>query len=376
MHKKESRTLYGFHSVLTSLRSDPASVEEIYVDESRQDGRMKDVMVAAEGVGVQVLRVSAKRLDGFIGGGRHQGVVARIAVRNFGERVDDLLDTIEGPPFLLVLDGVTDPHNLGACLRVANAAGVHAVIAPRDRAAGISATVSKVASGAAEATPYFMVTNLARTLDELKERNIWIVGTSDQAETELYAADIPESVAWVLGAEGEGMRRLTRDKCDLLVRIPMQGQVDSLNVSVATGVCLFESVRRRHASSKAANKEGAGKMKVKIYGIKGCDTMKKAFSWLDAHGIEYEFHDYKKLGAPIERMNAWAKGMGWQKLINTRGPTWSKIPESERENLNQARAFALLATHTSAIRRPIVEAGTDLTVGFDPIEYTLKFGRV
>ncbi len=254
MHKKESRTLYGFHSVLTSLRSDPASVEEIYVDESRQDGRMKDVMVAAEGAGVQVLRVSAKRLDGFIGGGRHQGVVARIAVRNFGERVDDLLDTIEGPPFLLVLDGVTDPHNLGACLRVANAAGVHAVIAPRDRAAGISATVSKVASGAAEATPYFMVTNLARTLDELKERNIWIVGTSDQAETELYAADIPESVAWVLGAEGEGMRRLTRDKCDLLVRIPMQGQVDSLNVSVATGVCLFESVRRRHASSKSANK--------------------------------------------------------------------------------------------------------------------------
>ena len=117
-------------------------------------------------------------------------------------------------------------------------------------------------------------------------------------------------------------------------------------------------------------------MKIMIYGIKGCDTMKKAFSWLDAHGIEYEFHDYKKLGAPIERMNAWAQALGWQKLINTRGPTWSKIPESERENLNQARAFALLATHTSAIRRPIVEAGTDLTVGFDPIEYTLKFGRV
>jgi 23S rRNA (guanosine2251-2'-O)-methyltransferase len=257
MQKKESRTLYGFHSVLTCLRSDPASMREIYLDESRQDGRMKEVILAAERAGVQVMRVSAKRLDGFIGAGRHQGVVARIEVRNFGERVDDLLDTLDRPPFLLVLDGVTDPHNLGACLRVANAAGVDAVIAPRDRAAGISATVSKVASGAAEATPYFMVTNLARTLDELKERNIWVVGTSDQAETDLYAADIPESVAWVLGAEGEGMRRLTRDKCDLLVRIPMNGQVDSLNVSVAAGVCLFESVRRRRAAPVPVRKERA-----------------------------------------------------------------------------------------------------------------------
>ena len=145
----------------------------------------------------------------------------------------------------VVLDGVTDPHNLGACLRVANAAGAHAVIAPRDRAAGITPAVSKVASGAAEATPYLMVTNLARTLADLKERNIWIVGADERADKTLYEADLPASIAWVLGAEGEGMRRLTRESCDLLVRIPMQGEVESLNVSVSAGVCLFESVRRR-----------------------------------------------------------------------------------------------------------------------------------
>jgi 23S rRNA (guanosine2251-2'-O)-methyltransferase len=148
-------------------------------------------------------------------------------------------------PLLLVLDGVTDPHNLGACLRVANAAGAHAVIAPRDRAAGITPAVSKVASGAAEATPYLMVTNLARTLAELKERNIWVVGTDEKASQELFTANLPDAIAWVLGAEGEGMRRLTRESCDLLVRIPMRGEVESLNVAVSAGVCLFESVRRR-----------------------------------------------------------------------------------------------------------------------------------
>ncbi len=146
---------------------------------------------------------------------------------------------------MLLLDGVTDPHNLGACLRVANAAGAHAVVAPKDRAAGISAAVSKVASGAAESTPYLMVTNLARTIDELKERGIWVVGTDGSADQSLYQADLPEAIAWVLGAEGEGMRRLTRERCDLLVRIPMRGEVESLNVSVAAGVALFESVRRR-----------------------------------------------------------------------------------------------------------------------------------
>jgi 23S rRNA (guanosine2251-2'-O)-methyltransferase len=172
-------------------------------------------------------------------------VVARVLAHTQKQTLEELLEGLRVPPLLLVLDGITDPHNLGACLRVANAAGAHAVLAPKDRAAGINATVSKVASGAAESTPYLMVTNLARTLGEIKERNIWVVGADERAGEDLYQADLPDAIAWVLGAEGEGMRRLTRDSCDLLVRIPMRGQVESLNVSVAAGVCLFESVRRR-----------------------------------------------------------------------------------------------------------------------------------
>src|SRR5262249_37381083 len=171
--------------------------------------------------------------------------VARVEVKSAADSIDDVLDAVSGPALLLVLDGVTDPHNLGACLRVANAAGAHAVIAPKDRAAGITPAVSKVASGAAEATPYLMVTNLARTLAELKERNIWVIGADERAPKTLHEENLPDAIAWVLGAEGEGMRRLTRESCDLLVRIPMQGEVQSLNVSVAAGVCLFESVRRR-----------------------------------------------------------------------------------------------------------------------------------
>ena len=168
-------------------------------------------------------------------------------MKRASDSLDEILAAVE-KPLLLVLDGVTDPHNLGACLRVANAAGAHAVIAPRDRAAGITPAVSKVASGAAESTPYLMVTNLARSLAEIKERNIWVIGADERAEKTLYQADLPESIAWVLGAEGEGMRRLTRESCDLLVRIPMRGEVENLNVSVSAGVCLFESVRRRHSS--------------------------------------------------------------------------------------------------------------------------------
>ena len=231
--------------MLARLRADAASVTEIYLDENRKDARAKDLVLAAERAGVALMRVPAKRLDGFYGGARHQGVVAIAFDKPARESLEDLLDTLKEPPLLLVLDGVTDPHNLGACLRVADAAGVHAVIAPKDRAAGIGATVSKVASGAAESVPYYMVTNLARSLDELKERNIWIVGADERAEKTLYGAELPEAMAWVLGAEGEGMRRLTRERCDLLVRIPMRGSVASLNVSVASGVCLFESRRRR-----------------------------------------------------------------------------------------------------------------------------------
>jgi 23S rRNA (guanosine2251-2'-O)-methyltransferase len=241
---KEPRVVFGFHAVLARLRADPKSVLEIFLDETRNDARARDLAAMAERAGVRLMRVPTKRLDGFYGGGRHQGVVARVEVKNVADNLDDILEGVE-KPLLLVLDGVTDPHNLGACLRVANAAGAHAVVAPRDRSAGITPAVSKVASGAAESTPYLMVTNLARTLAELKERNIWIVGADERAHQAIYDADLPQSIAWVLGAEGEGMRRLTRESCDLLVRIPMRGEVQSLNVSVSAGVCLFESVRRR-----------------------------------------------------------------------------------------------------------------------------------
>jgi 23S rRNA (guanosine2251-2'-O)-methyltransferase len=245
---KPTRAIFGFHAVIARLRADPSSVTEIYLDQDRKDARAKDLAAAAEKAGMQVMRVPTKRLDGFYGGGRHQGVVAIVREASARESLEDLLDGLREPPLLLVLDGVTDPHNLGACLRVADAAGAHAVIAPKDRAAGISASVSKVASGAAESMPYYMVTNLARTLDELKERNIWIVGAEERAEAALYEAELPEAIAWVLGAEGEGMRRLTRERCDLLVHIPMRGRVESLNVAVASGVCLYESARRRTAA--------------------------------------------------------------------------------------------------------------------------------
>ncbi|HEX6320547.1 MAG TPA: 23S rRNA (guanosine(2251)-2'-O)-methyltransferase RlmB [Burkholderiales bacterium] len=243
--KREPRVVFGFHAVLSRVRADPSSVLEIFLDETRKDARARDLATVAERAGVKLMRVPTKRLDGFYGGGRHQGVVARVEVKSAADTVGELLENLKVPPLLLVLDGVTDPHNLGACLRVANAAGAHAVIAPRDRAAGITPAVSKVASGAAEATPYIMVTNLARTLAEIKEHNVWVIGADERAEKTLYDADLPDAIAWVLGAEGEGMRRLTRESCDLLVRIPMLGEVASLNVSVSAGVCLFESVRRR-----------------------------------------------------------------------------------------------------------------------------------
>ena len=242
------RVIFGFHTVLARLRADPKSVVEVFLDESRKDARAKDFAAQVERAGARLMRVSAARLEGLAGGGRHQGVVARVEVLSSKKSLEELLESIEGPPLLLVLDGITDPHNLGACLRVANAAGAHAVIAPKDHAAGINATVSKVTSGAAEVTPYFMVTKLARTLADLKDRNIWIVGTDSSASENIFSVkQLPSSIAWVLGAEGPGMRRLTRESCDLLVKIPMQGQVESLNASVAAGICLFESVRRRQA---------------------------------------------------------------------------------------------------------------------------------
>jgi 23S rRNA (guanosine2251-2'-O)-methyltransferase len=246
--EREPRVVFGFHAVLSRLRADPASVLEIFVDETRNDARVRDLVAAAARTGVRLMRVPTRRLDGFYGGGRHQGVVARLEVRKTADTLDEVLEGVQNP-LLLVLDGVTDPHNLGACLRVANGAGAHAVLAPKDRAAGLTPTVSKVAAGAAEATPYLMVTNLARTLSELKARNIWVVGADERAGQSLYEAELPEAIAWVLGAEGEGMRRLTRESCDLLVKIPMQGELQNLNVSVSAGICLYESVRRRRSRS-------------------------------------------------------------------------------------------------------------------------------
>src|ERR1043165_3771289 len=184
---REPRVVFGFHAVLARLRADPSSVLEIYLDETRNDARAKDLAAVAERAKVHLMRVPTRRLDGFYGGGRHQGVVARIEIKKTADSVDEILEG-GGDPLLLVPDGVPAPHSLGACLRVANGAGAHAVLAPKDRAVGLTPTVSKVASGAAEMTPYLMVTNLARTLSELKERNIWVVGADERAEQTLYEA--------------------------------------------------------------------------------------------------------------------------------------------------------------------------------------------
>lgn len=240
-----SRLIYGFHAVTSKLRHDPESLKEIMIDASRHDARARDLMQHAELQGIKLLIVDGKRLDGMAPGARHQGVIARIEGARKLAHLDDVLDTLEEPAFLLVLDGITDPRNLGACLRVADAAGVHAVIAPKDKAVGLTDVAVKTACGAAETMPYIMVTNLARTLRELQEREIWVIGTAGEAESDLYAAEWPQAMAWVMGAEGEGMRRLTRETCDQLVKIPMHGSVESLNVSVAAGVCLFEARRRR-----------------------------------------------------------------------------------------------------------------------------------
>jgi 23S rRNA (guanosine2251-2'-O)-methyltransferase len=239
------RVLFGFHAVGVRLKTAPASIVELYVDATRRDARMRQFLARAAESGVRVIEADGPRLARLCGGVGHQGVVARVQALEAVRSLDDLLDELQAPPLLLVLDGVTDPHNLGACLRVADGAGAHAVIAPKDHAAGINATVAKVASGAAETVPYFMVTNLARTLGELKERGIWVVGTAGEAEGTLYQADLKGPTALVLGAEGPGMRQLTRKTCDVLVRIPMQGAVESLNVSVASGVCLYEALRQR-----------------------------------------------------------------------------------------------------------------------------------
>ena len=243
------KVLFGFHAVGVRLKTAPQSIIEIYFEPTRRDARMRQFIARAKEAGVRLIEADGLRLSKLAGSHGHQGVAARVQEVAQLHSLDDLLDQLEADgvanPLLLVLDGVTDPHNLGACLRVADGAGAHAVIAPKDHAVGINATVAKVASGAAETVPYFMVTNLARTLNELKERNIWVIGTSGDADKTLYQVDMRTPTALVLGAEGPGMRQLTRKTCDELVSIPMQGAVESLNVSVASGVCLYEALRQR-----------------------------------------------------------------------------------------------------------------------------------
>jgi 23S rRNA (guanosine2251-2'-O)-methyltransferase len=241
----ETRIICGFHAITAKLRHAAEDVQELIVAEGRRDGRMRDLLRVAEAAAVRVLVAPAERLDGLAGNTRHQGVLARVAASGRYLTLDDVLDPLTEPALLLVLDGVQDPHNLGACLRVADAAGAHAVVAPRDRACGLNAAAIKVASGAADTVPYIVVTNLARSLRELQERGVWVLGAAGEASKDIHAADQRGSLAWVLGAEGSGLRRLTRDTCDELVRIPMVGTVESLNVSVAAGICLFETRRQR-----------------------------------------------------------------------------------------------------------------------------------
>jgi 23S rRNA (guanosine2251-2'-O)-methyltransferase len=240
------KLLHGFHAVGARLRNAPASIQALFADRERDDPRMRALLQEAEAQGVRVLSATATRLDGMVRGGRHQGVVAEVddTPTRWGS-LEDLLDGLHEPAFLVLLDGVQDPHNLGAILRSADGAGAHAVIVPRDRAAGVSASVARVSAGASESMPFFAVPNLAREMRALKDRGIWLVGLADEAERVYHQCDLRRSMALVMGAEGSGLRRLTREHCDELVRIPMRGAVESLNVSVATAVCLYEARRQR-----------------------------------------------------------------------------------------------------------------------------------
>lgn len=244
----EARILFGFHAVLSRMRQHATSIQEILIDQDRVDPRMKDLLKLAEASNVRVMRADRARLDGMAGmNGRHQGVIARVVDTPIPYKdIHDILESdLSEPPFFLILDGVEDPHNLGACLRVADAMGVHAVIAPKDRAVGLNATVRKVASGAAETVPFIAVTNLARTIRELKGAGVFVVGTTMDAPNTLLNTKLDGPIAIVLGSEGEGIRRLTAETCDALVTIPMFGSVESLNVSVASGICLYEARRQR-----------------------------------------------------------------------------------------------------------------------------------
>jgi 23S rRNA (guanosine2251-2'-O)-methyltransferase len=237
----------GLHAVLTALKQDPKRVAAVWISAERVDKRLGEVLEAVRAAGIKFHRVPRAKLDELAGGERHQGAVARLHTTEIGREAEltEFLKNLPANSLLLVLDGVQDPHNLGACLRVADATGVHAVILPRDRAAPLSAVARRAASGAAETVRLFQVTNLVRALDAVKEAGVWLYGTSEDATDEIYDEKLTGPMALVLGGEGEGLRRLTRERCDRLVRIPMAGKVESLNVSVAAGVVLYEAMRQR-----------------------------------------------------------------------------------------------------------------------------------
>ncbi len=241
--------IFGFHAVLARLKRDPGGITELYVDTGRNDPRMRELERLAQNAGVSLHGVDGQRIERMCPGKRHQGVVALSEVSVPSVTLDELLAGLDTSPHaaitLLLLDGVTDPRNLGACLRVADGAGVSAVIAPKDHACALTEAAIQTSSGAAESVPYLMVTNLARTIDTLQEHGFHVIGAADESADDLYAAALDGRIAWVLGAEGKGLRRLTRERCDRLVRIPMHGQVESLNVSVAAGVILYETLRQR-----------------------------------------------------------------------------------------------------------------------------------
>jgi 23S rRNA (guanosine2251-2'-O)-methyltransferase len=238
--------LYGFHTVESTLRQSPERVMELYLLKGRDDQRLTKITVLAKSMGISMQWCQRSTLDDKTGMAQHQGIVARIrSAKPLNENdLDTLLDTASSL-LLLVLDGVTDPHNLGACLRTADAAGVDAVILPKDKSVRITPTVRKVACGAAEVIPLIQVTNLARTLKHIQQQGVWVLGTAGEATQTIYDNEVSGSVALVMGAEEKGLRRLTRETCDQLVRLPMAGSVSSLNVSVATGICLYEIVRQR-----------------------------------------------------------------------------------------------------------------------------------
>jgi len=254
----ETAIVYGLHAVRALLMRRPGDVIRLTLAQERDDARQRDLQRLAKEHGLHPGLATAAELDRLSGGAAHQGAVAEVrpsAVMNENGLLD-LLVAAPSPTLVLVLDGVTDPHNLGACLRTADAAGVVAVVAPRDRAVGLTAAVRKVAAGAAETVPFAQVTNLARALRDLKSAGLWIVGTAGDADRDLYAADLTGPLAVVMGSEGQGLRRLTRESCDFCVRLPMLGAVESLNVSVATGIVLFEALRQRRKSGEFAKPQG------------------------------------------------------------------------------------------------------------------------